>query len=107
MKYWINISLATIARYATLAQFRMLGESGSSFSATCISTTACCNSRCRPEQSETQMRYRGARVDLQSTLELRFLPSEVSVQNPFGVSEVAMRLSIFLVERNRLQRCCF
>src|SRR2546422_10195125 len=48
-------------------------------------------------------------IEFQRAFQLRILALQIPVENSFRFAEIAMRLGIFLIEGNRLQRggsCC-
>jgi len=56
------------------------------------------------QESEEKVNRRGIRIELQRSLQLRLLARQIPIQDPFGFAQIAMRLSIFVVELNRLRR---
>src|SRR5206468_4511864 len=53
------------------------------------------------------MRWRRVRIELERALQFRIRAGEVPVEDTLRFAQVAMRFSIFLVERKRLQGCFF
>src|SRR5690242_13619410 len=49
----------------------------------------------------------GVRIELECALELGIRSGEVPVEDSFCFAQIAMRLGIFLVERDCLQSCFF